>query len=113
MKSTVKIILISIIALSILLVLLCNANDNYKKNKAPVIQAALDSYWNDFGRYPDSISDLVPKYLNEQSILKLFNNASMVYMPDTDRKHFRLGIPTSLMDMWIWSCKNQKWEYAG
>lgn len=93
------------------LIIYCSINDNEKKVKGLIIKKALKSYQSDYGRYPDSIQFLSPRYYDDQKALSLFESGSMTYWPDSNRQCFRLGIPASLMDYWILTCNSDDWEY--
>jgi hypothetical protein len=110
LKILISGLLLLIIAF-VALMLYCNINGKVMKEKGFELRIALKSYQSEYGRYPDSIHHLAPKYYDDQKTLKLFENGSMTYWSDSNRQCFRLGIPASLVDYWILTCGSNDWEY--
>lgn len=109
-KIIISVLILPIVTL-VVLVAYCNVDTQVKKKKGIELCKALNLYQKEYGSIPDSISQLLSKYYEDEKTIKLFYNGSMTYWPDLDKQCFRLGIPASIMDYWILTCECNTWEY--
>jgi hypothetical protein len=74
---------------------------------------ALDAHKHDCGVFPDSLTDLRPKYLS-QVPPPLLNTREWSYTPSADHSHFRLGVKEN-KDHWhdpayTYDSRNRQWD---
>lgn len=81
------------------------------------VTEALENYRNDYGKYPQNLDELVPKYLAQTPPQNEASEVRFTYYPDSRGETFRLRfsyeIPMGGMDECSFTPEVKKWNCGG